>query len=111
MEIVLKATPKWYHKKKIHPATKTFQALRIEVNRELENLKIALPQSVAILENQGTIVVISFHSLEDRMVKNFFQDNPSLIVLTKKPIVAEVDEIKQNPRSRSAKLRAARKTI
>ena len=111
VEIVLKATPKWYHKKKIHPATKTFQALRIEVNRELENLKIALPQSVAILENQGTIVVISFHSLEDRMVKNFFQDNPSLIVLTKKPIVAEVDEIKQNPRSRSAKLRAARKTI
>ncbi|MCH8244526.1 16S rRNA (cytosine(1402)-N(4))-methyltransferase RsmH [Patescibacteria group bacterium] len=109
VEIVLKATPKWYHKKKIHPATKTFQALRIAVNRELENLKMALPQSVEILEDQGTIVVISFHSLEDRMVKNFFKEHPSLIVLTKKPIVAQDDEIKRNPRSRAAKLRAARK--
>ena len=72
LQIVLEATPTWYHKKKIHPATKTFQALRIAVNRELENLKMALPQSVKILENQGTIVVISFHSLEDRLVKKFF---------------------------------------
>ena len=109
VEIVLKATPHWYHKKKIHPATKTFQALRIAVNRELENLQMALPQSVKILENQGTIVVISFHSLEDRLVKNFFKDSSQLLVLTKKPIVAQDEEIKQNPRSRSAKLRAARK--
>ena len=111
VEIVLKATPGWYHKKKIHPATKTFQALRIAVNRELENLKMALPQAVEILENQGTLVVISFHSLEDRMVKNFFKDNSQLLVLTKKPVVAQDEEIKQNPRSRSAKLRAARKTV
>ncbi|MCH7828451.1 16S rRNA (cytosine(1402)-N(4))-methyltransferase RsmH [Patescibacteria group bacterium] len=111
VEIVLAATPKWYHKKKIHPATKTFQALRIAVNRELENLKIALPQSVEILENQGTIVVISFHSLEDRMVKDFFKEHSSLVVLTKKPVVAQDEEVKQNPRSRSAKLRAARKTV
>ena len=111
VEVVLKATPKWYHKKKIHPATKTFQALRITVNRELENLKIALPQAVEMLENHGTVVVLSFHSLEDRMVKNFFQDNPQLIVLTKKPVIPQDDEIQKNPRSRSAKLRAARKTI
>jgi len=111
VEIVERATPKWYHKKKIHPATKTFQALRIAVNQELENLKTALPQSVEILENQGTIVVISFHSLEDRIVKNFFKNNPKLFVLTKKPIMAQDNEIKQNPRSRSAKLRAARKTV
>jgi len=111
VEIVLKATPKWYHRKKIHPATKIFQALRITVNRELENLKMALPQSVEILENQGTIVVISFHSLEDRVVKDFFKDNPSLLVLTKKPIMVQDEEVKQNPRSRSAKLRAARKTV
>ena len=111
VEIVERATPKWYHKKKIHPATKTFQALRIAVNQELENLKTPLPQSVEILENQGTIVVISFHSLEDRIVKNFFKNNPKLFVLTKKPIMAQDNEIKQNPRSRSAKLRAARKTV
>lgn len=111
VDIVLKATPKWQGKKKIHPATKTFQALRMAVNQELENLKTALLKSVELLEDQGTLVVISFHSLEDRIVKNFFQDNPQLLVLTKKPVVAQEKEIKQNPRSRSAKLRAARKTI
>jgi len=110
VNIVLEATPAWYHKRRIHPATKTFQALRIAVNRELENLKDALPQSIDILEKQGTLVVISFHSLEDRMVKNFFKDNPQLSLLTKKPIVATQKEIQKNPRSRSAKLRAARKT-
>jgi len=111
VDIVLKATPKWQGKKKIHPATKTFQALRMAVNQELENLKIALLKSVELLEDQGTLVVISFHSLEDKIVKNFFQDNPQLLVLTKKPVVAQDKEIEQNPRSRSAKLRAARKTI
>ena len=109
VDIILEATPKWYHRKKIHPATKTFQALRIAVNRELENLKSALPQSVEILEKQGTLVIISFHSLEDRMVKNFFKNNPQLQFLTKKPIVAGDEEVRINPRSRSAKLRAARK--
>ena len=109
VDLILEVTPNWYHKRKIHPATKTFQALRIAVNRELENLKDVLPQSVKILEDQGTLVVISFHSLEDRIVKKFFHDNPSLNVLTKKPVVAGDKEITNNPRSRSAKLRAARK--
>jgi len=107
--IILQATPRWYQGKKIHAATKTFQALRIEVNRELENLKEVLPQSVDLLEKEGTLVVISFHSLEDRMVKTFFKDNPALTLLTKKPVIASVHEIQDNPRSRSAKLRAARK--
>ena len=111
VDIVRKATPKWYSTKKIHPATKTFQALRMAVNQELENLKIALLKSVELLENQGILVVISFHSLEDRIVKNFFLSNPQLLVLTKKPVVAQEKEIKQNPRARSAKLRAARKII
>lgn len=109
VDIVRKVTPKWYSTKKIHCATKTFQALRIAVNQELENLKAGLLQSIELLENKGTIVVISFHSLEDRIVKNFFQNNSQLLVLTKKPIVAQEKEIKENPRSRSAKLRAARK--
>ena len=109
VEIIKAATPGWYHKKKIHPATKTFQALRIAVNGELKNLKDALPQSIEILEKQGAIVIISFHSLEDRMVKNFFKNNEQLLILTKKPVVAQANEIRQNPRSRSAKLRAARK--
>lgn len=111
VDIILEATPKWYKTKKIHPATKTFQALRMAVNQELENLKLALHQAVGIIENQGTIAVISFHSLEDRIVKNFFQDNEQLLTLTKKPIVAEESEVKKNPRSRSAKLRVARKNI
>ena len=109
VDIVRKATPKWYSTKKIHCATKTFQALRIAVNQELENLKAVLPKSIELLESKGTIVVISFHSLEDRIVKNFFQNNSQLLILTKKPVVAQEKEIKQNPRSRSAKLRAARK--
>jgi 16S rRNA (cytosine1402-N4)-methyltransferase len=109
VDIVMGATPKWYHKKKIHPATRTFQALRIAVNRELENLKEALPQCVELLEDKGILVVISFHSLEDRIVKNFLKDNAQLNLLTKKPIVATIQEIRKNPRSRSAKLRAATK--
>ncbi|MDP4007463.1 MAG: 16S rRNA (cytosine(1402)-N(4))-methyltransferase RsmH, partial [bacterium] len=106
VDIILQATPKWYHAKKIHAATRTFQALRIMVNQELDNLKEALPQSVEILENQGTLVVISFHSLEDRIVKNFLKEHSQLQLLTKKPVMAGESEIKNNPRSRSAKLRA-----
>jgi len=89
-----------------------FQALRIEVNKELENLKKALPQAVSILKNGGRIVVVSYHSGEDRIVKNFFREQKhegSLKILTKKPIIAEREEIIINPRSRSAKLRAAEK--
>ena len=91
----------------LHPATKVFQALRIEVNRELEVLKQALPQAVEILAPAGRLAVISFHSLEDRIVKQYFKsmENKSVRFLTKKPIAAEPAETANNPRSRSAKLR------
>ena len=84
-----------------------FQSLRIVVNDELENLKQGIEQAAEILVPEGRLVVISFHSLEDRIVKNFFKENKSLKILTKKPIMANEEEIKKNPRSRSAKLRAA----
>ncbi len=112
VEIIKKATPNWYHYKKIHFATKTFQALRIAVNQELENLKKALPQAFDILEEGGRLVVVSFHSLEDRIVKDFFKQRVSkgrFKILTKKPITAQQKEIKIIPGSRSAKLRAGQK--
>lgn len=109
VEIVEQATPKWYQHRKIHPATKTFQALRITVNNELENLKEGLKGAADILEPQGKIVVISFHSLEDRIVKEFFKQEPTLKPITKKPITPSAQEIRRNPRARSAKLRAATK--
>ena len=90
-----------------HPARRTFQALRIAVNRELEELAASLPQAVALLGPGGRVVVISYHSLEDGIVKRAFRDDERLEVLTKKPIVAGVDEVERNPRARSAKLRAA----
>lgn len=96
----------------IHPATLVFQALRIAVNDELNSLKAALPQAVDILKPGGKLVVISFHSLEDRVVKDFFREQQQknvLQVLTKKPVTPNVGEISNNPRSRSAKLRAAMK--
>ena len=88
---------------------KVFQALRIEVNNELENLKQGLEETAQILEKGGTIVVISYHSLEDRIVKNFFRESQELKVLTKKPVLASETEIALNTRARSAKLRAAEK--
>ncbi len=106
--IIKRAIPYKYQRRGIHPATKTFQALRITVNNELENLKKGLSQSLEILEPQGRLVVISFHSLEDRIVKNFFKEKSSYLeILTKKPIISSNLEIKINRRSRSAKLRAA----
>ena len=108
VETIKKATPIWYHHRKIHPATRTFQALRIAVNDELKNLEIALPQAVEILEKDGKLAVISFHSLEDRIVKNFFREN--LKVITKKPIKPSLEEIELNRRSRPAKLRVGAKT-
>ena len=90
-----------------HPARRTFQALRIAVNRELEELTAALPPAAGLLGPGGRVVVISYHSLEDRIVKHAFRDDDRLDVLTKKPLVASAAERAGNPRSRSAKLRAA----
>jgi len=106
VEIIKKSIPG--KRTKIHPATRTFQALRIAVNDELNNFKKALFQTVEVLEKGGRIVIISFHSLEDRIVKNFFKDS-NLKVSTKKPVIPSQEEIKINRRSRSAKLRAATK--
>ncbi len=113
-------------KSHIHPATRIFQALRIEVNHELEALKNVLPQAVEFLKTKGRLVIISYHSLEDRIVKQFFKDNarsflnesnkltttylkPTLKIISKKPIVSSFEEVGKNPRSRSAKLRVAEK--
>ena len=94
---------------RMHPATKVFQALRMAVNGELENLKAALPQAAALLKDDGRLAVISFHSLEDRLVKLFFRECPSLKILTKKPIRPGLEEIRINRRARSAKLRIGEK--
>lgn len=93
---------------KIHPATKVFQALRIAVNDELNALREVLPQALKLIEKNGHVLVISFHSLEDRIVKNTFnewEDRTLGRVVTKKPMVPSEEEIDENPRSRSAKLR------
>jgi len=97
---------------KIHPATRTFQALRIRVNNELGEIKTLLESAPSLLKRGGRLVVISFHSLEDRIVKDAFRDagrNKIFEVLTKKPVIAGEEEERRNPRSRSAKLRAAMK--
>ena len=96
-------------KGKIHFATKVFQSLRIAVNDELGQLKKGLVTCVDHLSVGGIVAVISFHSLEDRIVKWFFRENQKLEIKTKKPIEATRDELKKNPRARSAKLRYARK--
>jgi len=97
---------------KIHPATRTFQALRIRVNDELGEIQTLLKSAGSLLKPGGRVVTISFHSLEDRLVKDAFKDAGRagvLEVLTKKPVVAKEQEALRNPRSRSAKLRAAEK--
>lgn len=95
----------------LHPATKVFQALRIETNHELDSLKKVLPQAVDVLTRGGRLAVITFHSLEDRIVKQYFQSiaNRQIKLINKKPIITSEEEIKNNPRSRSAKLRVVEK--
>jgi len=109
VSIVAHAVPRRFHPKKIHVATKVFQALRIAVNTELENLAKILDDAVGYLKPGASFCVISFHSLEDRIVKRKFRDNELLEVLTGKPVVSSPEEIAANPRSRSARLRVARR--
>lgn len=127
-DVIAGAVPKQYVHGHIHPATRTFQALRLAVNRELEVLAKALPELVELLAPKGKLAVISFHSLEDRIVKQFMRKESkncicppmqivcicghksSLQILTKRPVTAGEDEVKNNPRARSAKMRVAQKT-
>ena len=94
--------------KKKHPATRVFQALRIFINDELNELDITLKKSLLFLKKNGKIITVAFHSLEDKVIKNFFSRNKGLLkILTKKPVTPNEKEVKINPRSRSAKMRVA----
>lgn len=107
-DIVLAAVPKSYERGRIHPATRTFQAFRIFANGELENLTMILERTSQVLVSGGRLAIISFHSLEDRIVKNGFRNMEQqgiAKVITKKPVIASEEEERANPRSRSAKLR------
>lgn len=106
-EAIARCVPKQYRYGRIHPATRVFQALRIVVNEELTAVKKFLNSAPISLVPGGRIAVISFHSLEDRIVKHSLRESPLLKVITKKPITAQDDELANNPRSRSAKLRIA----
>lgn len=111
-EAIAHSVPKQYRYGRIHPATRVFQGLRIAVNRELEVLETLIAKAPMWLKPGGRIAIISFHSLEDRIVKHRLKESELLTVLTKKPIIAQEDEIRENVRSRSAKLRIAeRKAI
>jgi 16S rRNA (cytosine1402-N4)-methyltransferase len=130
VEIIREAVPSFYrNNKKYHFATKTFMALRIATNKELENLMSALPQALGLLKKGGRMAVVSFHSLEDRIVKNFFRSESrdcvcppklpqcvcrhkaALKILTKKPMIPSANEVMKNPRSRSSKLRVVEKIV
>lgn len=104
-EAIAHCVPRQYRYGRIHPATRVFQALRIVVNEELTSLETFLNRAPNWLYPGGRIAIISFHSLEDRLVKNALRSSEILQVLTKKPITPQADELEQNPRSRSAKLR------
>jgi 16S rRNA (cytosine1402-N4)-methyltransferase len=106
-DAIARCVPRQYRYGRIHPATRVFQSLRIAVNDELSSLENFLQRSPNWLSPSGRIVIISFHSLEDRMVKNALRSSSILRVLTKKPVTAQADELEENPRSRSAKLRIA----
>jgi len=114
VEVIKNAVPQAYAKGRIHPATKTFQALRIAVNDELSALEDGLKVVWGMLNPKGRMAVISFHSLEDRIVKIFMKSRVEAgegILQTKKPVIASEEEVSMNPRSRSAKLRVLEKTI
>jgi len=126
-EIIKSAVAIRHRNQKIHPATKTFQALRIAVNQELENLETFIDQAIDNLAEKGRLAIISFHSLEDRIIKNKFKENARgcicppnfpqcvcnqvarLEIVTRKPLIADSEEVRINPRSRSAKLRVVEK--
>lgn len=111
-DIIYKAVPQGYRYSSNHPATKTFQAIRIQVNDELNRIRGSIIAAVNLLKPGGRVGVISFHSLEDRIVKNLFKElerDSYIEILTKKPLVADEDEIKLNSPSRVAKLRVAAK--
>lgn len=112
VECIEKAVPAFYRNGKIHPATKTFQALRIAVNDEFQALESFIPQAIEALRPGGRLAIISFHSLEDRIVKHTFRNyahDHQAVLVNKKPITASEDELKANPRARSAKLRIIEK--
>ncbi|KPJ61789.1 MAG: hypothetical protein AMJ42_00860 [Deltaproteobacteria bacterium DG_8] len=126
-QLVTSAIPPKHHPRKIHPATRTFQALRIAVNNELENLKRVIEEGVDLLAQKGRLCIISFHSIEDRIVKHQFRKlskglfysegtppfremkQGKVKIITKKPIISQPEEIRKNPRARSAKLRVVEK--
>lgn len=110
--IIMKAIPHSPTRQRIHPATRVFQALRIYVNKELDNISAFLPAALKLLNPGGRLVCISFHSLEDRLVKDFFREQEQLLnldVLTPKVVTATDEELEQNASSRSARLRAAQR--
>ncbi len=125
--IIKKAIPVRFRPRKINPATKSFQALRITVNDELEHLKKFIPEAIKSLDSQGRLAIITFNSLEDRIVKNIFRQNARgcicpkefpicscgnvgiVKIITKKPVIPSIEEIRNNPRARSAKLRVCEK--
>lgn len=107
VDVINGAVPAAYRRGRIHPATRTFQAIRIAVNDELGNVTAGLRALCDALEPGGRLAIISFHSLEDRIVKRFFRDEPSLEPQTKRPVEAGEEEAAKNPRARSAKLRVA----
>jgi 16S rRNA (cytosine1402-N4)-methyltransferase len=127
VEIIGSAIPERFQHGKIHPATKTFQALRIAVNRELEVLEKFVPQAIEALSLGGRLAIISFHSLEDRIVKNIYREQArgcicptdfpicqcgqtaKVKIITKKPLIPTTGETQENPRARSAKLRICEK--
>lgn len=125
--LIEREAPGYLQRKRIHPATQVFQALRIAVNRELEALETGLEAAISLLRPGGRVAVISFHSLEDRFVKNYFRDltkecicpprqpictcdvEPLVTLITRKTVMPDEEEIEENPRSRSARLRVAEK--